>query len=404
MRASTTLLGCGSVFSALLLAAIYVAPNFRVAPTHAMYSPREREPVDHQAFTDVARRNAYESLADQYLSSITVKYLRPDVISAALAGDLASSCILVEFKNGKSNITRKFEPPGKHGRLPSAIALVEAAQERFGTAIPDCTFLIMLTDGMRPSIPLLGSAKMYRTWNNFIPIPTGNERGLPYGYGTSFTGWNQYMERFATSLHAKYPWNSKTEKAVFRGNFAMQPTALGSCPLDCRDPKSWREVNRGKLFSVAEARPDLFDVEFIRKGSPQYGDISDVPVDPGAKIEFSEHMQYKYLLNVGAQFDWAERLKNFLFMNSVVIKHEAELLEWYFPLLKPFQHYIPTDILMSDLVEMVTWAKRNDDKVVRIVKNANAFAKEHLCEDSLVEFFYVLLTKYARLQSQQVKL
>lgn len=55
-------------------------------------------------------------------------------------------------------------------------------------------------------------------------------------------------------------------------------------------------------------------------------------------------------------------------------------LEWYYPLLKPYKHYIPMVANESwvNLEEVIGWAEAHQDDVAKIVDNATAFAVRYL--------------------------
>jgi len=55
-------------------------------------------------------------------------------------------------------------------------------------------------------------------------------------------------------------------------------------------------------------------------------------------------------------------------------------LEWYYPLLKPYVHYIPMVANESwvNLEEVMEWAENHQQEVAKIVDNATAFATRYL--------------------------
>ena len=101
------------------------------------------------------------------------------------------------------------------------------------------------------------------------------------------------------------------------------------------------------------------------------------------------------MINVGANVDWAERLRLHFFTNSITVIHEAECIEWFYPLLKPYCHYIPTDIFFNDLEDNIKWALANDDICQQIALNANNFAKKYLNESAMQYAFNKTLKFYA---------
>jgi hypothetical protein len=45
-------------------------------------------------------------------------------------------------------------------------------------------------------------------------------------------------------------------------------------------------------------------------------------------------------------------------------------------LLKPYVHYVPLEDDYSDLDKIIEWCEKNDDKCLKIVKNANEFMNQ----------------------------
>ncbi len=101
------------------------------------------------------------------------------------------------------------------------------------------------------------------------------------------------------------------------------------------------------------------------------------------------------MISVGTNANWAERIRLHMFASSVLFKHEAECMEWFYYLMKPWEHYVPFNLMMTDLAENVEWARQNDQKCQDIVKNANEFAKEYLSEKTMIEFTAVAIRQYA---------
>lgn len=85
-------------------------------------------------------------------------------------------------------------------------------------------------------------------------------------------------------------------------------------------------------------------------------------------------------------------------MNSVLIVHQAESQEFFTPLMKPWVHFIPTNLLMDDLVRNVQWARENDQYAQQIVRNQNAFADRYITERSMQQYWEVGLEEFSARQ------
>lgn len=323
--------------------------------------------------------------------------------------NMHKTSMLVNIRNGVANFTHQFHE-SQHGRAESVKYIInKVIDDRAAEGLPklpDVTFIVMVSDGHGAKLATFGSARHWRHWVNLMPVPMGNRRGMALGWGTMLKDWDAYVDMFVTRTHANYTWESKIEKAFFRGTLSMQTYRLGSCNFEnghmCQIARNWTQINRGVLWIQSQKAPDLFDIGFtsIRKKSNSPPDSMVDSPKPMDGIKFVDYQKYKYLINVGNNQDWAERLRNLLFTNSAVIMHEAETQEFFMPLLRPWVHYIPTNLMMTDLVDHVKWAKANDAKVRQIVRQQHAFARRYISEKAMQLYWDISINEFAIRQRQ----
>lgn len=85
------------------------------------------------------------------------------------------------------------------------------------------------------------------------------------------------------------------------------------------------------------------------------------------EVSLEDHCQYKYLFNfrgVAASF----RLKHLFLCRSLVFHVGSEWVEFFYPLLKPWVHYIPVpkDANVETMRNLLEFAKENDAVVQKI--------------------------------------
>jgi hypothetical protein len=145
------------------------------------------------------------------------------------------------------------------------------------------------------------------------------------------------------------PFDTKINKIVWRG--ALIPTFL-------------------KDFKLLHLRKDVCD----KWGNNSNFNIGTTKHDsPYTRpfLNLHEFTQYKYILNIdghGASFDgtvWKLR------STSLVIwitdpNNQMYMLEWFFPLLKPFVHYVPSSI--DKLQETFDWCEANPEQCKQIIE------------------------------------
>ena len=86
----------------------------------------------------------------------------------------------------------------------------------------------------------------------------------------------------------------------------------------------------------------------------------------------------------------------FLFSGSLVFKPTA-FTEYFRDWLKPYVHYIPVEMDLSDLESKVQWALEHDAEAKQIAMNGQKFAEAHLQESQMHCYTYLLLLEMARL-------
>jgi hypothetical protein len=324
-------------------------------------------------------------LADDLLSDIDHSLFDKDFVEQEWKKEkLRKIAAKITIKN---NIPYFDAPYGHHhGRYADLKYLFLQTCRQY--ELPDCSFIVILNDAHAAQFPVFSAIRRIKKDIYNIPLPMGNIRGMGDDNHTPLMGWNEHAQAEITDTHQHYSWKNKKNIAVFRGQYSHQTWKLGKYTEE--KAESWTEVNRGVLYKTAENHKDLFDVGFNVVGSNPFKE--DIPSkDP---IPFTDQQRYKYMICVGTNANWAERLRNHLFTNSVLVKHEAECMEWFYYLIKPFEHYVPFNLMMTDLVDNIKWAKANDQECQNIVKNANQFAKEYLNEETMFLFTKILIEKY----------
>jgi hypothetical protein len=246
-------------------------------------------------------------------------------------------------------------------------------------------FIFVLNDGSPIDVPCFSiiSRPEHKACN--IPIPMGNDRGIITDCGTPLINWDHVIKEQIVKHRAKYVWEKKINKAVFRGQLSASSWKIGATGKTRAN--SWKDTTRGFLYEKFKDHV-FFDIGFTKSYLEETPTVSF--------ISMAEQQKFKYILNVGNNVDWAERLRISLFMNSLNIIHETKCQEWFHPLMIPYVHYIPTDQRFNDLEENIKWCINNDTKCQEIVKNSNLFAKKYLSEEYMYKVFEYTLNQYLK--------
>ena len=186
-------------------------------------------------------------------------------------------------------------------------------------------------------------------------------------------------------------WENKEEKAFWRG----------------RDSR--RE--RLNLVSLSRQHPELINASltnffFFRDEEKTYGPKEDhisffkfFDVNASLNIirsitayyliEPSLLFQFKYQLNIDGTVA-AYRFPYLLAGDAVVMKQESEYYEHFYSDLKPMTHYIPIKADLSDLLQVIKWAKTHDQEVRQIGANGRSYAVNHLLPKDILCYHAVL--------------
>lgn len=143
--------------------------------------------------------------------------------------------------------------------------------------------------------------------------------------------------------------------------------------------QGWRK-GRNALLQLGLEHPELIDSGVSRWSDELMNQTLPDKRFLKESLSFEEQVaMYRYLI-------WAPgncasvRLALQLASDAAVFKIENDETEWYYPLLKPFVHYIPLEANSThvNLEEMLYWARHHQSEVDAIVLEANKFARLYL--------------------------
>ena len=143
--------------------------------------------------------------------------------------------------------------------------------------------------------------------------------------------------------------------------------------------QGWRK-GRNALLQLGLEHPELIDSGVSRWSNELMNQTLPDKRFLKQSLSFEEQVaMYRYLI-------WAPgncasvRLALQLASDAAVFKIENDESEWYYPLLKPFVHYIPLEANSThvNLEEMMYWARHHQPEVDAIVFEANKFARLYL--------------------------
>ncbi|XP_076812633.1 protein O-glucosyltransferase 1-like isoform X2 [Clavelina lepadiformis] len=198
-------------------------------------------------------------------------------------------------------------------------------------------------------------------------------------YPTGLGRWDLMRKDLAKKAE-EFPWDKKENIGFFRGSRTSA----------ARDP----------LILLSREKPDLVDAQYT-KNQAWKSKEDTLGAEPASTIHLVDHCKYKYLFNfrgVAASF----RLKHLFLCNSLVFHVGDEWLEFFYPALKPWVHYIPVSDKLKEVEELLLFAKENDDAVKQIASRGKKFIWNRLKMEDVSCYWSKLLKEYASLLTYKV--
>lgn len=255
--------------------------------------------------------------------------------------------------------------------------------------IPDTEFVVNTRDWpqlhramTRDPVPVFSFSKtsehldiMYPVWAFWCGGPAISL--YPRGLGR----WDEHRESLGQAAEA-WPWEEKLDLAMFRG--------------------SRTSAERDPLVRLSRQCPKVVDAQYT-KNQAWKSSKDTLGMEPAQEMSLESHCQYKYLFNyrgVAASF----RFKHLFLCRSLVFHVGDEWLEFFYPAMKPWIHYIPVpkDANEEELYYLIEFAKEHPDISKKIADKGASFIKDHLKMHDVGCYWRNLLKSYSELLTYKV--
>ncbi|XP_012731301.2 protein O-glucosyltransferase 1 [Fundulus heteroclitus] len=254
--------------------------------------------------------------------------------------------------------------------------------------LPDLEMVVNVRDypqvpgWVQPILPVFSFSKTAEYQDIMYPAWTFWEGGPAVWpiYPTGLGRWDLMRDELKRSA-AQWPWEKKETRGFFRGSRTSPE----------RDP----------LILLSREAPDLVDAEYT-KNQAWKSEKDTLGRPPAKEIPLVDHCKYKYLFNfrgVAASF----RFKHLFLCGSLVFHVGDEWLEFFYPQLKPWVHYIPVKQDLSDVRELLQFVKENDAVAQEIASRGQEFILNHLQMEDVSCYWERLLTEFSQLLTYKPK-
>ncbi len=198
----------------------------------------------------------------------------------------------------------------------------------------------------------------------------------------------------------KYNWQTKRETIFWRG------ATTGSKAKYLYNINNVDKFPRLQLVILSKLYPDKIDAKFNR--FPEFSDDAAgnnlkniLTILFGKKSDFVkeiDHLFYKYLIAIDGNTSPWQRVPWIMFSNSVLMKQETNNVQWFYPALKPYVHYVPLQDDLTDIFFQLEWLKQHDEQAKQISLNAQQFIENNLLPEDIDKQMVITLNEYNKMQ------
>jgi DNA-directed RNA polymerase II subunit RPB2 len=249
----------------------------------------------------------------------------------------------------------------------------------------------------------------YGISNKFIPIfsISGQE-----GYSDIPIPNYDDIKLYNLALDFKTNWDEKEiNKAVFRGG----PTGCGYTHTTNQRLMLLNMIENTSP-EIKEKMLENFDIGIVNnngeidksinneivKNDPKYGiGMMNTTFLTKNKINMTMQSNYKYLIHIDGNVNAYRLLTSFL-TGSLILRVKSQYTSWFEHLIHPFDiydsssstentHYIWINEDFTNLLDIMEWCLRNDDKCKEIAHNALEFAREKSRRDYIFLYISMIL-------------
>jgi hypothetical protein len=263
-------------------------------------------------------------------------------------------------------------------------------------ALPDVEFVTHLWD--HPKVDRQTPLPIFSHYGDAshrdVPVPA------PWSWDEKGHNFPQPWVKLSAAQCSK-PWDRRSPQLYFRGG-CNGPTRGWRGPLWRYYPR--KRTNRISHTMRGQVNAGTFDhCDSPKLSKLEWGWDEQMEREMSAsgrkqKVEkFASNCEYKHLLHVDGNVA-SSRLASELHVGSVIFKQESFSSEYFYPLLRPYVHYVPVQTNLRDVPDQLEWAKREPQKAKQIAARGQAFAREHLHPHSIACYWWQLLSAFAELQ------
>lgn len=270
--------------------------------------------------------------------------------------------------------------------------------------VPDVDFIVYMREEIPKNHPLAKTTlniPSFLMFQNKDSIYEQDKFLLPDPFFLK-KDWGTLLDQISAARN-KYPWESKINKYFWRGattgNFYEY------------NLENFDKLPRLSAVILSHLYPEVIDAEFSSFPGLQFlqntsgtklKEVIDLLAENKIKqVSETEHLKYKYLLSIDGNAATGTRVPWIMYSNSILIKQESSKIEWFYPVLEPYVHYIPVNARFTDIFDQFTWLQTNDEKLKDLNIRAQDFVKNNLMPEDIESHIAIILNEYSKIQQDK---
>jgi hypothetical protein len=211
---------------------------------------------------------------------------------------------------------------------------------------------------------------------------------------TDFLESKGYMKTRNHFDHNPIAWKDRLPVVLWRGN-----------TTGIRSGDSWKTIPRIQLCEIC-SNPELgtlFDVGISGLAQIPKGEIKALEQSGLLRgyVPILSSNQYKYQIDIDGNSNAWSGLFQKLLSKSAVLKVASPhgFRQWYYDRLIPWEHFVPVQSNMMDLVEKTQWLVANDEKAMRIGQKGAEFVSNLSYDHVVIEALQNIRNAFLESQS-----
>ncbi|GLI58780.1 hypothetical protein VaNZ11_000536 [Volvox africanus] len=301
------------------------------------------------------------------------------------------------IKNGTVYVTNLM-PVNGFGAIELIGFLVELYETSQVFQLPDVEFSYWHDDNAPAESSRTGDGWSWPYPPHGLPPLLGWSKAQQHGallvpYSGAFRCPRDSFDSLLSSVQriSETPWEQRLQIAFgrwnifcawyYRGPHIMQNGKPSPCPREHYNDLYYR-------------RPDVLLTAALNRNLTN-GQMAD-------PVSLNDQNKFKYIVSTDG-WSISSKFDKYLLLGSLILKAEGLTYGFYYPAIKPFEHYVPIMYKHEDdIFEMIEWAKKYDAEAKKIAINAQRFAMRNLNRHARLCYIFRLLTELSKQMRYEV--